>query len=555
MNRQPQPGDDPVQVTLDGAFLGVDCRRTEDLTESAPGPGMVVDAVNMRFSNGEAETRNGAFDPVPHNMTEAGTIYGAGVHAEPDGRERLVRAAAGSTVHCADGAGPYSVLLPAGVTITGRVRFVQSLTTLFCLRGPSADPLIWRGDRFARWVAVDQELDPARPEFIRSLPRCAWAVPMADRLFVPVSRNEIAWSDLLDPNRYDLSENTVRLSQGEDDSIVYAAPYQGNRLVVFKTRSIWFLGGVGGDMSGISLDRLPGQIGCVSLDTVTAVGGELFWLGNDGLYSLGQTVQGELRGVPTPLSEPVAPWFRRVNWAAASGACATLAGRLFYLAVPMDGSSHNNAVLVYDVVSQRWQGMDTYGTEAILALVTSWMFGQITAFLVTATRVTALGHGDVDREGGTERPIISELTTRGYMAGDARDKRVTGLALSYAALDATVSLDLVTDGVREVTPVMAGSHPDRRRYTRHGRADFLRTNENDDFARAYRNDYAWKADDLIQLRSGVPLRLLQQWTRTTKVSRSTRAVALRIRSTTGRLRVNATLAEVSPGRGGGEAKQ
>ncbi len=579
MPRFPQPDrmDIPVSVSLDGGFVGVDCRREQDFNDTMQG--RVQEAWNINFLNGDADTRWGCCAPVHFNPGFT-TLRGGAVFSDPLSSEYLLAADADTTWLLCDCITPRRLPLPAGTTLNDSVSMLQAFDKMLMFRGVDLDSLIWSGNPNEPWSLVDNFLDFERPDYLSTLPKAEWGILVSDRVLVPISRDEIGWSDILEPNRFDLTLNRARFNQGEDDSLVAAARYQGSRVVVWKDQSIWFLNNFYGDLANLTIDRLPGKIGCLARDSVQDIGGDLLWLAHDGVYSLGQTEQGNMRGATLPLSAPIENIMRRVNWAHAHKASATFANQKYQLAVPLDGSDANNALLVYDLLTQTWNGVHTYaatpppvvsasapngvslfhsglGFQMCLTgsapapepskasqLVATDLFGQRTAFMLDGTRILALGHGEVDRaDAVSERPIATLMRSRGYMLDQLRMKALRDLAVVYGSRNAEISISVSTEGVRESIPIQTNRKRDRTRYLITGKPAY-RLNDGARFMEPHREDYTWMASDRIDLPpAGIPLGILQEFDKGHAVRRLGRSFSVTISTTRGRLKIRGIQAQ------------
>ena len=570
---QQQPGDEPTLPELDAGFRGVNQR----IERGQLNTGYLWDAVNVRMDNQDARTRPGCMLPIHFNHISRSSILGAGIYNDPEGREWMVICEPRQVWLCADGWQPQLLVIPAGQELTGSVEIIQCGQELRLLRG-ALDTLTWDGDRT---IPQFRELPaPSGPTFLQRQPNAAWAVLQADRLWVPISRDEMAWSDVLDFNAFDPLTASVRFNRVTDDSLVAAMPYDRDRMVVFKTRSIYTLSNVTGDLSELRLDDVSVTQGCIARRTVVAVGDDVLYLARGGVYRLSETEQAtKLQGVPIPLSYAVPRWMERVNWNAASDACACVSGDYYLLAVPVDGATRNNAILVYHLPSKEWHSIDFYGevpeaygsVDAIESeiwaassfgittpvwtdlpdislsrgqgFVTTTLFGKQTAFLVDGQRVIALGHGCMDRL-ESPRHIQTRIETRGYALGELLTKPVKRVVLQVATRDASLSLETLTDGVRESQTVLSNVTRDRTRYLRLGRGRFDTTNPSDSFNEPYREDYTWLAGDALQLGAeGVRLGDHQDYERAVPLARRGRWLACDITSSRGSLRVIGIQAE------------
>lgn len=582
MARFPQPRvlDEPARRDLDGGWTGVDNRRDRSLLgQGGPGdaPGLLADAVNARISRQQPETRRGCAAPIHFNAPGTrSAIQGVGVFSDPNGSEWIVTADVGGLWFHADGRTPREVPLPAGITL-GECEIVQAFQNLVICRGPDEPVLEWQGDwhRAPRVVAASP-VPPTQTDYLEPLPPCEFGMVMSDRFIFPISRDTFGWSDLLDYTRYDPALSVARVNSGEDDAIVAFARYQGNRLIVFKDQSIYYVNNFYGDLLSISVDRLPARIGCVARRSVCEVGGDLMWLGDRGVYRLSQTEQDALRSQPVPVSLPIEGYMDRIHWTYAHQAAACVVGPYYLLAVPMDGSTSNNAVLVYDITLGAWQGVDFYGTPGPDTLVryprpelpgvetaspaggdetiaTEWALpaavfaealvvtdyaGERTAFISDGVRLVALGHGWMDRIGDFEYEICTKIETRGYLMGELGEKPALAVEAFYATRGANLNVSVLTDGVNEELVLLAGRERDRTRYRIHGKAAYSLDNASADFEAPHREDYAWMGGDGPMLPSpGIPMELWQEFKTPLPVRRLGRWFSVRIETTAGLVRL------------------
>lgn len=97
---------------------------------------------------------------------------------------------------------------------------------------------------------------------------------------------------------------------------------------------------------------------------VQANGGVIF-LSDNGVYAMNPTQVGANESMrlltnAQPLSAPIDDVIQRINRTYAYRAVGIYWGNRYYLAVPVDGSSENNAVLVYNFILNAWESVDTY---------------------------------------------------------------------------------------------------------------------------------------------------------------------------------------------------
>lgn len=559
--RTPQAqGDQPLQMDLDTGFVGWNDRLDPSLLRSGAGfsngqepAGLVSAAGNNRFISSQAETRPVSVMPVHFNPSFGG-LLGAGIYSDPNGREWMALATADKVWLCADRCNRQQISLPAGVVLGGLVEFTQAFGLLVLWRGRTLEPLIWNGDRArAFYVGSNPPPDLANPEaprFLKPTPPGEYGVVAADRLWVVTERDTIAWSDLLDYNAFDLALNTARLNSGEDDEITALFPIEKN-IIVWKSQSIFILSGITGNMADLSAQQINRNIGCLARRSVAQVGSDVIWLAEGGVYRLSQSNEARLLSNAVPLSNDIENTMRRINWSAAAGACGTVHGRYYYLAVPLDHSAFNNAILVYDTVSGYWQGIDTYADGLICQqLLQTDLFGRRVPFMIDGRqggRVIAMDQpGLCDRRrisGGStpEFDIPWSLTTRGYTLGDTGIKRLRSITAATGTQGAETRVSLVGEGPGETRTLSDWRSYSRTKYTRHGLSPFNVLNTTDTFNSPHREDYTIVCSDGPQVRSGLPLTAPQHWVSAYPLRQDVRWLAFTFENRKGR----ATLKTVS----------
>ena len=148
----------------------------------------------------------------------------------------------------------------------------------------------------------------------------------------------------------------------------------------------------------------------------------MFFLSDRGIYQLSHTLDLRLIGDQRPLSEPIADIINRINANYASGACGLFYNNRYYLAVPLDGADSNNAVLVYSLLNQAWESVDTYPVTIRPKNMVQALNGETKRLhAITEDHYFLLEEGEIDRvNDGTGTPVLgtAELgsTTPGVSA-------------------------------------------------------------------------------------------------------------------------------------------
>jgi hypothetical protein len=207
------------------------------------------------------------------------------------------------------------------------------------------------------------------------MPAPAWGVYHQRRLIVPyfytttgssgsetiTSRNvkdEILLSDVFDSNTYDRIQNQLKVTAGIADYLQYVHPFTEDNAVIFNRNSIHLMLGLSGSIADISLKEITREAGLVAQKSVVTIGDRIFFLSDNGVYSTSFQDLYNLRGAGLPLSDPINPLIKRINPDYAHNAVAVYHDNRYWIAVPLDNSPRNNAILVYNLLNQGWESLD-----------------------------------------------------------------------------------------------------------------------------------------------------------------------------------------------------
>jgi hypothetical protein len=508
----------------DSGFAGVDCRGAPETIDD----GMVADAVNKTFEDGGAATRKGMVGPewgLEHGisfdvdfpvdfegMGFGSLIRGVGVFSDPNGVEAMLVAVRDRVWRIGDGLVAEAISLPAGESIDEDCALVQCFDRVLLFRGEGVDVLEWNPqqtveDGIGAFVAIAQS---GAGTFTEPIPGAMDATVLVNRLFVPFDRDKIAVSDILDYTRYDSTMSQFRVNAGTADALVKLVPWSESSMIVFKENSIFLMTG----LDGASLETtaaasdLTREYGLVGKDAWAKVGNDVWFLVEGaGVLSVGATINNATQARREPVSKDIEGYVRRIHWAYADKAVAGYDGARFYLAVPMDGATYNNAMLVFDAVTGVWQG---YWEGDLLDA--GWMVktdyaGGRRMFVVNRANledwhangaVLVLNEGFADELGGTEYEIADRLVTRAYRVADAVQRgRMLKLALDMETWRPQFTVKVLGGGAYEDVTVASGVTKSRTNYYQFGKVPWVETNVNDDHATAGREDYSVVVENLV----------------------------------------------------------
>ena len=193
------------------------------------------------------------------------------------------------------------------------------------------------------------------------MPAPPWAVYHQRRLWMPFLykqasagstsfisrgvRDELIVSDILDSDTYDQVYNEYRFNAGTADYVVALHPFSDDKLVVFNRNSIHLVTS-SADVTQSTVQLLTNEIGCLARRSVVQVANNILFLSDNGIYGANFEILYNLRGNGVPLSDSIQATINRLNKAYLQNAVAAYFDNRYYLAVPLDDSQVNNAILV-----------------------------------------------------------------------------------------------------------------------------------------------------------------------------------------------------------------
>jgi hypothetical protein len=207
------------------------------------------------------------------------------------------------------------------------------------------------------------------------MPAPEFGVPHQRRLVVPyqfditgssgsatiTDRNildEALFSDILDQNTYDRIYGQFRFTAGAADFIVGFHSFSDDQLVVFNRNSIHTVKNsldLGSSVSQV----ITSDIGCSARNSIQQIGNKLMFLSDNGVYALDFVDLYNLRGQDVPLSSSIQGTISRINKDHADKAVSAYFDNRYYIAVPLDNSLTNNALLVYNFLNKQWESVDS----------------------------------------------------------------------------------------------------------------------------------------------------------------------------------------------------
>ena len=610
-NDQLRGGNQAQAIDLDPGFIGVNNKldpsvlRTGhafyQVNQQLLGPGTLVDAINVRLSDGIAETRDGYLSPIHLNQPwwsgASGGDYeavGSGVYSDPNGMEWLMLAVIDNTGASAvskvfalrDDSTVRTLALDTGLSFTSgsRADMVQGFADLIVFRGDGVDsedeqtPLTWDGD----WTDPTFREVPqtSSGRFEDPIPNAASAVTMSNRLLCASGRDTVAVSDILDFTRWDSALNEFRVNEGSDDRIVALIPWRKTNLLVMMEQSVHLITGVTGDLSAASVETVNRSLGIVGPRAWAYIGGDVAFLSQDGIYRISEAFENTNLVKELPMSDPVEGYIRRINPLAIHLSVAIADGSMIRWALPIDGASRPNAILTFDATTQTWMGLDRWTDRGddvpawrpdrlhridYLPSAASTSTGQrgaggkLTVGISLGTKPEACllevpgadadtflwtsGTTSSETYTTTDGEILTDVTTRGYVWQDLGVKQCRAVRLALETYDAEWTVRVRSDGYNEETDLSPSARTvDRTVYQNWGQTAYTATNANDDFDVAHRDDYSVILPFYPKTKGVVP-GTFQSRTDAYPVRSTDRWTGFRLVNTQGRIKLKAIEAE------------
>lgn len=335
------------------------------------------------------------------------------------------------------------------VTVTGATTFTYTVSNVLTTPAtgtitarPCKPPMSWDlNTSTAAFVIVPTGVNPAGAPFIY-MPAVDWGVFFKSRFVLPLSRDQLIMSDIDDATTYDPSQTQFRLLPGTNDWLIAAFPYQEARLLVLYRKSVHALLLDGTSLTIAQHFEITRNFGCVGRKTVANCGPYIVWLSDQGVVRMEIGNELSLTNASAPLSDPIQDIIDTINWAYADNAVAVYWHNRYYLAVPTNGSTVNDTVLVYNFLNDKWESVDTFPDGYDVQNFCIMSYGGTKR----VHTVSALGYVflteelDFDEWGVPQHledfQIIGQLNTRNYLGGTYDLKKVRRFQLEVNVTEA-----------------------------------------------------------------------------------------------------------------------
>ena len=482
------------------------------------------DEIKPPLNGGSIDSTNWE-EVTGHKIYGLGTIYGVGTFNDPNGNETVLVATSTGLYGASENSYFSPIPMPDGEAFAESVEFVQAFHEVLVFRGFDKRPLILRnmvtGLESVEQKETDTDLEENEAgDGTESIPNAETGIFYQNRMFIPISKDEVIVSDFLNPTRYQSILSEFRINTGTSDSLVglKVMDETTGTLLAFKEHSVYRISNVYGALESVVLDTITLDYGAINSKVITSVGKDCWFLSSKrGLCSIGLADNAKLTGAEVPVSEAVDPVIKSVNWQAAKDvACAAYINNQFYLALPTEGATEVNKILVFSFINQAWAGYDTSAAITGMKGFTELTYGGARRlFFIDKNGFFHLyddyAYGsDTDdipnaSTGGVAKTAIaSEVLTRGYIAGNISFKKWRTARVQMKTQNPTFTVDAEFEGVNESVNLVTNKTYDRTKFDRpFDRAAHVVTSASN-FFDPYRQDYTVQADDFATALTSAP---------------------------------------------------
>ncbi len=272
-------------------------------------------------------------------------------------------------------------------------------------------------------------------------------------------RDELIFSDILDGDTFDQLTNSFRVTGGTADYIQTVHPFTNDDAIAMSRNSLHLIRGISGSLNDVSIREITREAGLVARKSVVTVQNSIFFLSDNGVYALDFQDEYNLRGSGLPLSDPIDPIIKRINSDYANKAVGIYHNNRYWLAVPLDSSTENNSILVYNVLNQGWESVDSIDQTGwnITNFIRAGAGGVDKLYAISESggiHIIDERVDDVDVLGvipglpTASYPIESCLTTRGYTMSSIGRKRYSAFEMHVESSTSNAS-DALISGIAE----------------------------------------------------------------------------------------------------------
>lgn len=327
-----------------------------------------VELVNIDTINGTATTRRGAESlGIP---STAEVVQGLFWFDRPD-RERLV-AAVGGELWEYGGSTWAQIAMYLSANVAGQINMAQLIDVLY-IADAEGNLFSWDGTTLTDLGhSTGTPGDP--PE------KGAFLIQQQGRLWLagfPDAPDTLWVSYILDGTMWNSDFGNIRVGSGDGDPITGICGWDQNRIAVFKRNSIYIVAAdpattttvdLAHSLANASITKLSDTIGCVSNRSIARVGNDIWFLSDDGVFSLGSVLAVDQKEIKQANSFPVNNIIDRINWDVAETSAGFCWQNRYFIALPLDEETLPSNTLVFNTKRPSWNGLWTGWAPTCFAL-------------------------------------------------------------------------------------------------------------------------------------------------------------------------------------------
>ncbi len=430
------------------------------------------------------------------------TVWASGLYSDPNAAssEWTVLAGATNAKFVAFGQTSRTIAYPASYVVSQQSTIVQANNLLFIFAGSGQTPIQWDGNWSGAFIPVPAAVTSGND----NIPHSNQATYYQNRLWVVNGKDEIAASDILTFTDYDPIAGDFNLNTGSSDYVVTSYPFGDNGLVIFKHKSSILLQNVQGSLADVTATEVTRQLGIIGINAAVTVGPDLVYMSDRNITSVRLNLQNQLQHATQPLSRNIRGIMSRVNWAYAYKVSMAYWDNSLYVALPVDNATSCNIVVVYNYITEQWWGEWNFAAELNLTIqgfVVANYQGAIRLHAVSEDgRLFVTGEGQNDISGTILSEISTSMTTRAYRL-DNNSHVPRRMWMDIATNRPNFTVTAYAEGASESNSVISRQTYSRANSWIFADAAYAMNNSNDDYNRAFRQDYS-SGPDSIQSGSG-----------------------------------------------------
>lgn len=271
--------------------------------------------------------------------------------------------------------------------------------------------------------------------------------------------NRLYWSNIGAPATFDAA-NYVDINPGDSDQIMGLGEIQ-DELLVFKQNTIWSITGWSGasfSATTIATENTNARIlgyGCIAPKSIVSTGNDIYYLSMYGNTPHIRSIRKTQLAVTLAggvISDKIQNTMNGITLSAVKGVEGIFDGRYIYWAIPVDGSTYNNKIIVLDTfksISKKniWVWTTMTGKNAS-HFAMSTIPGSATVYFTDSGTSGDVFKFDNSVHTDNGEKITVDVITRKYWYDLARKSHWKYLYLKYAigALSQTLEINSRVDG-------------------------------------------------------------------------------------------------------------